>query len=253
MLKVRVIPCLLLKNRSLVKTICFREVNYIGEPLNVVRIFNEKEVDELVLLDITATIEKKEPNYDLITEIATECYMPFSYGGGIRNLEMMRKIFNSGVEKIIINSYAIERPEFIQEAATKFGSQSIVVSIDVRKNLFGKYIVYSYGGRENSGLDPVRYARHMEEMGAGEILLTSMERDGTWAGYDHELVKDIATAVNIPVIASGGAGKVSDFAEAVGKGKASAVAIGSMAVYHSQGQGVLINFPDPQSLEEVFK
>lgn len=252
MLKVRVIPCLLLKNRSLVKTDRFKKANYIGEPLNAVRIFNEKEVDELVLLDITATLEKREPNYDLIAEIAAECFMPFSYGGGIRSIETMQKIFNLGAEKVILNSYAVEHPDFVRQAAKKFGSQSIVVSIDVKRNLFGAYAVYSHGGRRNTGLAPVEYAKRMEELGAGEILLTSMERDGTWEGYDNELVRTVTTAVHIPVIASGGAGKASDFTEAVEQGKASAVAIGSMAVYHGKGQGVLINFPDSELLKEVF-
>ena len=164
----------------------------------------------------------------------------------------MQKIFNLGAEKVILNSYAVEHPDFIRQAAEKFGSQSIVVSMDVKRNLFGVYTVYSHGGRKNTGLAPVEHAKRVEELGAGEILLTSMERDGTWTGYDNELVKRVSTAVHIPVIASGGAGKVSDFAEVVEQGKASAVAIGSMAVYHGKGQGVLINFPDSKLLKEVF-
>jgi len=244
-------PCLLLKGRSLVKTVCFRDVSYIGDPLNAVRIFNEKQVDELVIFDITATIENKEPDYDLIAKIAEECFMPLCYGGGIRTIDMIQKILNSGVEKIVVNSQTVKNPKFIRQAADQFGSQSIIVAIDVKKNQWGNYTVYSHGGRKNSKIDPVVHAQLMAEMGAGEIILTSIDREGTWAGYDYEITRRVAAAANIPVIASGGAGEVLHFYEAVQKGKASAVAIGSMAVYHDKGQGVLINFPDHDMLKAV--
>ena len=184
MLKTRVMPCLLLRGRALVKTIKFKNPSYVGDPINTVRIYNEKEVDELIFLDITATASGKEPPYDLLEEIASECFMPFTYGGGIRTLDQMRRIFNLGVEKVAINSHAAERPTLIRDAAEAFGSQSVVVSIDVKKKLFGRYEVYARGGKQALHKDPVTYAREMEQLGAGEILLTAIDRDGTMDGYD---------------------------------------------------------------------
>jgi cyclase len=250
MLQVRVIPCLLLKNKALVKTVKFKDPAYIGDPVNTVRIFNEEGVDELVFLDITATPENKKPPLDLIAQIASECFMPFAYGGGIRSVEDMRQIFGLGAEKIIINSNALEDPSLVEKAAEIFGSQSVVVSLDVKKNLLGQYRVHTCCGRKATSLDPVEQAVQMEKRGAGEILLTSIDRDGTWSGYDLELVRRVASAVNIPVIACGGAGKVEDFGAAV-KAGASAVAAGSMVVYQGKGFGVLVNFPDRRELDKV--
>lgn len=251
MLKIRVIPCLLLKDGGLVKTVKFREPIYISDPINAVRIYNEKEVDELIFLDITATSENKKPPFKIISEIASECFMPLTYGGGIRSLEDIKKIFNLGVEKVCINSYAVENPLFIKSASDIFGGQSIVVSIDVKKNLFGKYEVFAFGGRKSTGLDPVNFAVQMEQVGAGEVLLTSIDRDGMWEGYDVELIKNVTAAVNIPVIACGGAGKIEDFAYAVKEGNASAVAAGSMIVFQGKGLGVLINFPTKDELQTI--
>ncbi|NPV85288.1 MAG: imidazole glycerol phosphate synthase subunit HisF [Anaerolineae bacterium] len=251
MLKARVMPCLLLKGRSLVKTVKFKDPAYIGDPINAVRIYNEKEVDELIFLDITATTAGKEPPYQVLHEIASECFMPVAYGGGIRKLEQIRDILNLGVEKVIINSYAFENPDFISQAAERFGSQAIVVSIDVRKRLFGKYEVYTHGGRKATGLDPVAWAQKMEAMGAGEIMLTAIDRDGTQEGYDIDLIKKVSTAINIPLIACGGAGKVEDFGLAVKEGGASACAAGSMVVYYGRNRAVLINFPTRQELDAV--
>jgi len=244
-------PCLLLKGRSLVKTVKFKDPAYIGDPINAVRIYNEKEVDELIFLDITATTAGKEPPYQVLHEIASECFMPVAYGGGIRRLEQIRDILNLGIEKVIINSYAFEDPGFISQAAEQFGSQAIVASIDVRKRLFGKYEVYTHSGRKATGLDPVIWAQKMEAMGAGEIMLTSIDRDGTQEGYDIDLVKKVSAAVNIPLIACGGAGKVEDFGLAVKEGGASACAAGSMVVYYGRNRAVLINFPTRQELDTV--
>ncbi|HWR26488.1 MAG TPA: HisA/HisF-related TIM barrel protein, partial [candidate division Zixibacteria bacterium] len=168
MLKTRVIPCLLLKDQGLVKTIKFRNPRYLGDPINIVRIFNDKEVDELILLDITASLENKRPPIKLLTDIASECFMPLAYGGGIRAIEDIKEILSLGAEKVVINSYAIENPVFIKKAAEYYGSQSIVVSIDVRKNLFGKYEIFTRSGTRSAKLDPVSFASLMEEMGAGE-------------------------------------------------------------------------------------
>jgi len=253
MLKTRVMPCLLSKNGRLVKTVKFKNPAYIGDPVNAIKIYNEKEVDELILVDITATIEQRKPSLELLTEIADECFMPLTYGGGVRDIEDMRRIFGLGIEKIAINSYALENPSFISEAAALFGSQSVVVSIDAKKNWLGRYTVFSHSGSKDTKREPSEYAQFMESMGAGEILLTSIDRDGTMEGYDTDLIKRVTSVVGIPVIACGGAGSVSDFGKAVGSGGASAVAAGSLVVYQGKNCGVLINFPTREELERVLK
>lgn len=247
----RVMPCLLVDDGRLVKTVKFKNPAYIGDPVNAIKIYNEKEVDELIVLDITATIEQRSPQFDMLAEIVDECFMPLCYGGGVRNIDDMRRLFHLGIEKVAVNSYAMERPEFLQEAAARFGSQSIVASIDVKKSFLGKYQVHTRGGRTATKLNPVDFARQMEAAGAGEILLTSIDRDGTWAGYDLNLLHNVTESVTIPVIACGGAGRVSDFGDAVHKGGASAAAAGSMVVYQGQDLGVLINFPDREELQHV--
>ena len=251
MLKTRVMPCLLLRGSGLVKTVRFKNPGYVGDPINTVRIFNEKEVDELIFLDITATPEGKEPPLQIISEIATECFMPFAYGGGVRDLDDIKKIFSLGVEKVAINTHAVENPEFISRAAGTFGSQSILAAIDVKKTLAGKYRVCTNGARNVTKIDPVEHARHMADMGAGEILLTSVDRDGTFSGYDLELIGRVAGAVTIPVIACGGAGRIEDFALATRQAGASAVAAGSMVVYQGPHRAVLVNFPSKQDLKKA--
>ena len=249
MLKTRVMPCLLLRNAALVKTIQFKDPGYIGDPINAIRIYNEKEVDELIFLDIGATTEGKKPPFKIIENIASECFMPVAYGGGVRDIADVKQIFSLGIEKISLNSYVVENPQFVRQVADTFGAQSVVVSIDVKKKLFGRYEVRTHGGRKSTGLDPVSFAVEMEKMGAGEILLTSIDRDGTMQGYDIDLIRQVTSAVGIPVIASGGAGKVEDFGKAVKEGGASAVAAGSMVVYYGRNRAVLINFPSRQELE----
>lgn len=251
MLNVRVMPCLLLKEASLVKTVKFKKYNYIGDAINTVKIFNQMEVDELVFLDITATLENRKPNFSLIQDIASECFMPLSYGGGIKDIEDIRKLFRIGVEKVIINSYAFENPTFIKTLSGTFGCQSIIASIDVKRRFGGAYEVYIQGGRKKTGKDPVTYAKYVEKMGAGEILLNSIDRDGTWSGYDIHLAQKVTSQVNVPVISCGGAGKTKDFTEVVRVGGASAVAAGSMFVYQGKDLGVLINFPAREELEKA--
>lgn len=250
MLSVRVMPCLLLRNSKLVKTVRFKDPDYIGDPVNAVKIYNDKEVDELIFLDITATVEQKQPNFKTIGEIASECFMPMTYGGGIRSTDDMRRIYNLGVEKIAINSHAVESSDIIKKASGIFGNQSVLVAIDVKKRLMGGYEVFTYSARKGTRMDPVEWAKKVESLGAGEILLTSIDRDGTYEGYDIELIQKVASAVNIPIIACGGAGKIDDFARAVDAG-ASACAAGSMVVYQGKGRGVLINFPSQKELREV--
>jgi cyclase len=244
---------LLLKSKGLVKTVQFQNPTYVGDPINAVRIFNDKEVDELIFLDITASIERRPPPFDFISKIAGECFMPLSYGGGIRRLEDIKTILSLGVEKVCINSYAVENPAFIRAAADLAGSSSVVVALDVKKNSRNQYEVYTYSGTQPTGVDPVRWAVEMEKRGAGELLLNSIDRDGTMQGYDIELIRRVAEAVSIPVIACGGAGRISDLAQAIHEGKASAVAAGSMFVFHGKHRAVLINFPTPQELAEAFR
>mgnify|MGYP005991623055 FL=1 len=249
MLLTRVIPCLLLQDDSLVKTINFKKPGYIGDPVNTARIFNELEVDELAVLDITATNKKRKPNFKILSELANECFMPLAYGGGICDFEDAKKIFQIGIEKIIINSYAFERPAFITELAEHFGNQAVVASIDVKKNLFGKYQVYSNAGNKKQKVDVVTWAQELEKLGAGEILLTAIHQEGTWKGFDTDLIKSVTDAVDIPVIANGGASSINDIGKAVKQGNASAVSIGSMVVYQNKGMGVLVNFPDNKKLK----
>lgn len=252
MFRPRVIPCLLLRNLGLVKTIKFKEPTYLGDPINIVKIFNDKEVDELVFLDITATVENKRPPFKLLEKVAGETFMPLGYGGGIRSLDDVKTILGLGVEKVAINTYAVEKPSFVTEAADFAGSQSVVVSLDVKRNFQGKYEVFTHSGRQATGLDPVKFAMEMEKRGAGELLLNSIDRDGTMQGYDLELVRQVTGAVGIPVVACGGAAKVQDLADAVKHGGASAAAAGSMFVFQGPHRAVLISYPTSQELREAF-
>lgn len=250
MLLTRVIPCLLLRNNGLVKTMKFKDPVYLGDPINAVKIFNDKEVDELVFLDITATTEQKEPRFELIADIAGESFMPFAYGGGIRSFEHVQKLFKLGVEKVILNTYAAENPDFLTQCAEVYGAQSIVVSIDVKKNLFGKYEAYIRNGKQKIAHDPVSFARLVQEKGAGEIVVNNIDRDGTMKGYDLEIIRKIAEAVTIPVVACSGAGSVDDFRKAVHEAHASAVAAGAYFVFHGPHRAFLINVPNRNLIEK---
>ncbi|MHA1984795.1 MAG: AglZ/HisF2 family acetamidino modification protein, partial [Candidatus Hodarchaeales archaeon] len=249
--KTRVIPCLLLNDESLVKTVNFKNLNYIGDPVNAVRIFNELEVDELILLDIKASQVNAKPNFSLISDIASECFMPLSYGGGIKTVTDIKRLYKIGVEKVAINTAIIDNPNLIKEAAELFGSQAVIASIDVKKTIRGNHNYYYKSAKIRVKADSVDHAINCEKLGAGELLINSIDRDGTWSGYDIEILKKITSKVGIPVIAVGGAGKVQDFYDAVINGGVSAVAAASMFVYQSKGLGVLINFPDKRKLKEL--
>ncbi len=252
MLSIRVIPSLLLKNTGLVKTTKFKKPVYIGDPINAVRIFNDKEVDEIVFLDITKTIENKSPNYNLIKDIADECFVPFAYGGGIKGIDSIRKIFKLGAEKVILNSIAFSNPSVVSEASSLFGAQSIVVSIDVKTNWFGKKEVVVNCGTKKTGVSPLKYAIEMQGLGAGELYINSIDRDGTRSGYDIDLLKEISSHVTIPIIASGGAGNLEDMKQAVQEAGIGAVAAGSLFVFHGIHHGVLINYPERETIESLF-
>lgn len=251
MLNTRVIPCLLLRDGGLVKTVGFGSPRYVGDPINAVRIFNDKEVDELVFLDIGATPSGSGPNFELLADIATEAFMPFAYGGGVASLEQAKRLFALGVEKVVINTAAARTPGLITAVADVAGSSSVVASIDVRRNWLGQYSVCVSGGREGCRMDPVAQAQEMARRGAGEILLNSIDRDGRQSGYDLELIGRVSGAVSIPVVAVGGAGNLTHFREAVDHG-ASAVGAGSLFVFHGKHRAVLITYPERKELEDLF-
>jgi imidazole glycerol-phosphate synthase subunit HisF len=251
MLKIRVIPCLLLHNDGLVKTVKFRKPKYVGDPINAVKIFNDKFVDELIFLDIDASKQKRGPNFNFIADISTECFIPFCYGGGIRNIEDAEKLFSLGVEKISLNATALDRPEVITDLANHFGSQSIVGAMDIKKSLFGRHHVYKGYGRKKSSNEPVEYARELERLGAGEILVSSIDRDGTRSGYDVDIIRDIASSVSIPVIACGGAAQLSDISILKNETEVAAAAAGSIFVFKGKHDAVLINYPNYNELKKL--
>ena len=248
MLHPRVIPCLLLRGHGLVKTRRFKDPVYVGDPVNAVRIFSEKEVDELVLLDIDASRERREPNYELIAEIAGECFMPIAYGGGIRTLEQVRRLIRSGVEKVVINSAAFESTDVIRAAADVFGSQAVVGAVDVRKPLLGPWRVMALSGSVETGRALDTHVQRLVEAGAGELLINSIDRDGTMSGFDLDLIRSVTHQVNVPVVACGGAGSLEHLRQAVQVAGATAVAAGSLFVFHGKHRAVLINYPGASEL-----
>jgi imidazole glycerol-phosphate synthase subunit HisF len=251
MLRTRIIPTLLLHNESLVKTVRFQKFIYVGDPCNTVRIFNELEVDELLFLDITATLEKRSPNLRVLADIASECFMPLGYGGGIKSADDAKAVFDIGFEKISVNTHAIENPNFISQLASKYGSQAVMASMDIKKDFWGHYQVRTQSKQQTSKRNPVEWAQELESLGTGEILLTSIDREGTWEGFDLGLVKSVTEAVNIPVIAHGGAGTINHMDDVVRKSGASAVALGSMVVFQKKGMGILVNFPSREQLTKT--
>lgn len=252
MLNYRVIPSLLLSNGGLVKTKKFKNGVYVGDPINAIRIFNEKEVDELVLLDIRATLDKRGPDFNLLREVASECFMPLAYGGGITSIDQIKTLLRLGIEKVILNTALNRDPNFVKEAVAIFGSQAITASIDVRRKLLGRYEVMTAAGTEATGLGPVVAAKKAEQLGVGEILLTSIDAEGSMDGYDIDLLSKVSQSVNVPVIASGGAGKLEDFRSAVLQGQVSAVAAGSLFVFYGPHRAVLITYPEYRKLCTLF-
>jgi cyclase len=236
-----------------VKTRKFSSPVYVGDPINAIKIFNDKEVDELIFLDIDATKTDREPNLKLIEEIAGECFMPLSYGGGIKSIKHIESILKLGVEKVIINSYAMENPNFIKEAAKIFGSSTIVVSIDYKNDLFGNSYVYTNSGTKKNKIKPIHHCKIVEEMGAGEIMLNSIARDGQMKGFDIELLKEAVASVSIPVICCGGAGSLADVKKVVDETSVAAVAAGSIFVFHGPHNAVLINYPNQKELKNILK
>ena len=252
MLATRVIPCLLLKGAGLVKTVRFKDPKYVGDPINAVRIFNDKEVDELIFLDITASREGKGPAFSTIEDIASECFMPVAYGGGITTIDEAQRIVSMGIEKIVLNTAALRAPELVTAIADRIGASSTVVAVDVTRDLFGRYRVYESARQKSTSIDPVAHARQMVSAGAGEILINDVSRDGTGEGFDLALIGSVSRAVDVPVIACGGAGRLEDLRQASDAG-ASAVAAGSLFVYMGRHRAVMINYPPYSALQELFQ
>lgn len=249
MRRIRVIPVLLLQNQKLVKTIRFKQANYVGDCINALKIFNEKGVDEVIVLDINA-YKKRAPDVDYIKLLVSECFMPLAYGGGISNEEQVSELFSLGIEKVVLGAAAVQKPELIRTLANRYGSQSVVVAIDIKKNWLGRSKVFIDNGNFDTGKSPLMYAQEIEKLGAGEIVLQAIERDGTMIGYDIDLLKEICSKLTIPVVALGGAKNLSDFSEAVTEAGVSAVAAGSLFVYKGPHKAVLINYPSSRELRE---
>ena len=254
MLRPRIIPCLLIRNGGLVKTVRFGDSKYVGDPLNAVRIFNEKEVDELVVLDIDATVQGREPNYGLIENLAAECRMPLCYGGGVKTIDHIQRIVGMGVEKVSICSAAVENPRLISEAASRVGSQSVVVIMDVKKSAWlKKSEIFTRNGTHETGLIPVDFAKKCEVLGAGEIVIQSIDRDGTLAGYDLDLVAQIREAISLPITVLGGAGSHDDIIALVKRFGIIGAGAGTLFVFKGKYRAVLINYPSRGEKEAIFR
>lgn len=253
MLRPRIIPSLLLHDKGLVKTVNFKDPKYVGDPINAVRIFNEKEVDELVFFDIDASVLNQEPDYVLIEKLANQSRMPLCYGGGVKTVEQAQKIFGLGIEKIALSSAVIQNPKLVTQIADRVGSQSVIVVLDVKKKLFGGYEVYTYNGKKATGINPVKFVQELEQLGAGEIIINSIDQDGIMKGYDINLIDKIAEVISIPLTVLGGAGSMRDVEKVIEKHGVIGVAAGSLFVFKGPYKAVLINYPTQIEKNTVFK
>jgi len=254
MLHPRIIPNLLIHNKGLVKTVNFKSPKYVGDPLNAVKIFNEKSVDELIITDIDASVKKLEPNYSLIEKLAIESRMPLCYGGGINNVNQAKKIFSLGVEKVAISSAAIENPTIISQLAESVGSQSVVVVLDVKKKIFsGNYEIYVHNGTKKTGLNPLKFINKIKKMGVGEIVINSIDYDGTMKGYDFQIIDQIRKITSLPMTVLGGAGSLSDIGELIKKYSIVGAGAGSIFVFKGKYRAVLINYPNNKEKMELIK
>lgn len=244
----RIIPCLLYDGSGLVKTVKFKNPSYIGDPINAIKIYNDKEVDELILIDINASKQKRKPNFSKIADMASEAFMPFAYGGGVKTYDDFAQLFKIGVEKVIVNSLIQESPEVIKQVVADYGAQAVVACVDFKKPMFGSKVPSSYLGNKMR-YTLTDYAQYLEkEIGVGELMIQGMDKDGTWEGYDLEVTSQILNNVDIPVIVCGGCGSIGDLKKVLYEINANAAAIGSMAVYSKKGMGVLINFPNREDV-----
>ena len=252
MYRPRIIPVLLLKDGGLVKSIHFKNYRYIGDPINAVKIFNDQKADELAFLDITATKEKRFVSLELVKKVGEEANMPFSVGGGIRKLDEIQKIIEAGAEKVILNTITGENENFIHEAVNEFGSSTIVVCIDIKKKFLGEYKAWIKNGKKKLSYSPIDFAKKMEDLGAGEIIIQSIEKDGTMSGYDIELVQSISQEITIPITALGGAGNLLHIKALLNKAVVNGLAAGSMFIYHGSRKGILINYPSKDEISDLF-
>ncbi|THB73269.1 MAG: imidazole glycerol phosphate synthase subunit HisF [Gammaproteobacteria bacterium] len=254
MLRPRIIPCLLIHNKGLVKTVKFGNPKYVGDPINAVRIFNEKEVDELIVLDIDATVEGREPDYTLIRNLASECRMPLCYGGGVTSVEQIERIVSLGVEKVAVSSAVIANPKLVSDAAKRVGSQSVVVVLDVKKTgILRRFEVFTHNAKKKTGLNPVDFAHHLEQLGAGEIVINSIEFDGEMKGYDNDLIEKIRNVITLPLTTLGGAGSLKDIEKVIQKFGIIGAAAGSLFVFKGKYRAVLINYPNRSEKEDLLR
>jgi len=254
MLYPRIIPCLLVKNKGLVKTTRFKDPKYVGDPINAVKIFNEKEVDELIVLDIDATSKKREPDYKMIENLAAECRMPLCYGGGIKTVEQAQKIFGLGVEKIAISSLALENPEIVSRIAEHVGNQSVVVVLDIKKRLIGnRYEIYTHNGQKKTGKCPIEFSQQLERLGVGEIVINSIDNDGVMKGYDLGLVNKIRKSISVPMTVLGGAGCLKDIEALIRKYGIIGAAAGSLFVFKGKYRAVLITYPSRSEKDVIIR
>jgi imidazole glycerol-phosphate synthase subunit HisF len=245
MLRPRIIPCLLVKNKGLVKTVNFKDSKYVGDPINAVRIFNEKEVDELMVLDIDAASNGAEPDFKMIDNLAAECRMPLCYGGGIKTAEQAQRIIGLGVEKVAISSAAVDSPKLVSKIAEQVGIQSVVVVIDIKKKLTGgSYEVWTHNGKKDTGKCPIKFAQQLEMLGVGEIVVNSIDNDGMMKGYDFALIDKIRKSISVPITALGGAGSLKDIGQLISKYGIIGAAAGSLFVFKGIYKAVLINYPN---------
>ena len=252
MLHPRIIPNLLMHNNGLVKTINFKNPTYVGDPINAVKIFNEKSVDELIISDIDATINNVEPNYSLIEKLAMECRMPLCYSGGISNSNQAKTIFSLGVEKIAISSSAISNPQLITELSDSVGSQSVVVVMDIKKNFFGnKYELVTHNGTKKTGINPLKFVDKIKELGVGEIVINSIDKDGTMDGYDYQLIDQIRNITSLPLTALGGAGSLEDIGNLINRYQIIGAGAGSIFVFKGKYRAVLINYPNDEEKNDL--
>lgn len=254
MLHPRIIPCLLIHNKGLVKTVKFKDPKYVGDPINAVRIFNEKEVDELMVIDIDASSNNSEPDYKMIQNLASECRMPLCYGGGIKTVEQAQHIFSLGVEKIAISSAALENPALIGQVAERVGNQSVIVVLDIKKKfLSNKYEIWSHNATKGTGKDPVEFSKQCESLGAGEIVINSIDQDGTMKGYDFNLIDKIRESITVPMTILGGAGTINDIGELIERHGIIGAAAGSLFVFKGKYRAVLINYPNKTEKEQLIQ
>ncbi|MNK10383.1 Imidazole glycerol phosphate synthase subunit HisF [compost metagenome] len=251
MLRPRIIPSLLVHDNGLVKTVNFKNAKYVGDPINAVKIFNEKEVDELAVFDIDATVLNKEPDYVLIEKLANQSRMPLCYGGGVKTVEQAQRIFGLGIEKIALSSAVLQKPELIEEIATRVGNQSVIVVLDVKKKLLGGYEVYTHNGKKGTGINPFKFIEQAEKLGAGEIIINSIDQDGVMKGYDMQLIDKVREKISLPMTVLGGAGSLEDIGKVINKHGVIGVAAGSLFVFKGIYKAVLINYPKRSEKDEL--